>query len=298
MPEYRSQSAPDPTFMLLATAQDSLDAGRQHLQELGASYDKALGRIGDLQRADSARSSLLARQATRIRELEGRVATLSSRPAVVERRVVLDGTSLQPPPAGEINLHIHGPVPGRERPEILIPPVERPEEHVESEGRFQAGFRTNLRLSLPRVYGLSTPADIFRDKELIGSYRLGDEPGIPGSMRLGVAIGETQFAQVLHTNRDTIGIDRTVRQSPALWYGRAYIAPQLVTFDKFRGSLEMGGGGTAIGPMGTLGLTAEWGTGPITVATGVSGWMLWSGLSEEIYTSTNLNAFMGFGVTF
>lgn len=290
----------DPTFLLLVTAQDSLDASRRQIQALGNGYDRALGRIGELQRIDSTRISELARQNIRLAELQKQVSSLSSRNIQQPERVI-EGTRLLPPAPGEIHLKLVDPVPQTDRPMIEVPGVVPPIEIPKSEDRFQVGMRHNFRQSFPRVYGLSTPASLFRDKEIVATMGVADDPKSSGRVRIGGAIGETQFSQIFHTNRVQIGIDEIIRQSPALLYARGFVELPVYSLDAMDlgTSIELGAGGTVIGPLATAGVNAQWApTDRIVINGGVSIWMLATGLEEEIYTSYNFNPYLGFAIVF
>ena len=57
--------------------------------------------------------------------------------------------------------------------------------------------------------------------------------------------------------------------------------------------------GKIIGPIATLGLNMEY--RPIDMLSlhaGVSSWLLWTEYANQVYTSTNLNAHLGFALGF
>ena len=177
-----------------------------------------------------------------------------------------------------------------ERPEVAAPVA------AASPVGAQIGMRTNFRLSLPRVYGLSPSATVLSDREIIGSYELGNDDGrLLSRIRAGVAFGQTQFGQVFHTNTGGAPVDTIFEQSPQVLYGRMYIAPELVRFEQATGMLEVGGGYSGAGGFGSVGLNVEY--RPIeqlALHGGASTWLLWSSYREVVNLSTNLNLHLGF----
>lgn len=155
-------------------------------------------------------------------------------------------------------------------------------------GPWRLEMRQHVRSSLPRIEGLSNPGDVFSDRELGASIRL-QHP-----VRLGMAVGKTTFSQVYHTNTGGALNDTIIEQAPDLFYGRAYIAPQIFEADKFSASFELGLGGMELGPIGTAGINMEFQTTEhVRLQGGISSWLLWTSYRNQLHTSTNLNAHVG-----
>ncbi|HVZ40171.1 MAG TPA: hypothetical protein VHI13_12910 [Candidatus Kapabacteria bacterium] len=171
-------------------------------------------------------------------------------------------------------------------------------------GPWQVGVRDQFRLSLPRVYGLAGNRTILFDKELLVSYHFGGENSLLSAMRLSLAAGETQFAQIFHTNVGGQPSDSIVMQSPSLQYARLLLAPELVRTKSVTGALEIGAGLATsqlkpVGPMASFGVNLEY--RPIdrfSINVGTSAWMLWSQHLTSTVVSTNLNGHLGFAVGF
>ncbi|MBS1911785.1 MAG: hypothetical protein JST22_07350 [Bacteroidetes bacterium] len=171
-------------------------------------------------------------------------------------------------------------------------------------GPWQVGVRDQFRLSLPRVYGLAGNRTILFDKELLVSYHFGGENSLLSAMRLSLAAGETQFAQIFHTNVGGQPSDSIVMQSPSLQYARLLLAPELVRTKSVTGALEIGAGLATsqlkpVGPTASFGVNLEY--RPIdrfSINVGTSAWMLWSQHLTSTVVSTNLNGHLGFAVGF
>ena len=84
--------------------------------------------------------------------------------------------------------------------------------------------------------------------------------------------------------------------NPDLWYGRAYLSSDVLTIPQWNTSLalELGAGGTEIGPMGTFGVNAEiefldrW-----SVHLGTSSWLLLATYQGRMQSSVNFNGHFG-----
>ena len=99
---------------------------------------------------------------------------------------------------------------------------------------------------------------------------------------------------MIHTNTGGATVDTIYEQTPQLFYLRGYVAPQIISLGEWSGSLEIGGGGTALGPMATLGASAEWRpAAALSVDGGIAAWMQWSQFRTSTYMSGNLNAHLG-----
>ena len=160
----------------------------------------------------------------------------------------------------------------------------------------QLGVRNNFRLSLPRVYGLTPAPTVLLDREVVGSIALGGaDDGLFSRVRAGAAFGQTQFSMVFHSNTGGEEIDTIYEQSPQPFYGRAFLAPELVRFDRFAGLLEVGGGYSGAGGFGTVGFNIEYRPlDEIAIHAGASTWLLWTSFREAVDLSTNVNAHLGF----
>ncbi|MCB0714094.1 MAG: hypothetical protein KDD67_17345 [Ignavibacteriae bacterium] len=151
--------------------------------------------------------------------------------------------------------------------------------------------RQFFRTSLPNVQGLDGSGSLVLDREVGVSIRL-DDFGLPS--RVGIAAGQTIFSQVFHTNTGGALNDTIIEQSPTLFYGRAYIAPHLFGTEKVISSAEIGGGGTELGPIGTIGLGVEYSlSNRVTLGGGVTSWLLWTSFKNQLHTSTNLTGHIG-----
>ncbi|MBC8144766.1 MAG: hypothetical protein H7X80_04215, partial [bacterium] len=161
--------------------------------------------------------------------------------------------------------------------------------------RWQAGVRNHFRLSLPRVYGLSKPPTATLDRELVATYELGgNDGGILSRVRAGAAVGQTQFGMVFHSNTGGEPIDTIFEISPHAYYGRAFVAPEIIRSDAFAGLLEVGGGYSTAGGFGTVGFNVEYRPVPsVAVHAGASSWLLWSRYNSGVNLSTNVSAHVG-----
>ncbi|MGE3801348.1 MAG: hypothetical protein AB7H80_10030 [Candidatus Kapaibacterium sp.] len=177
---------------------------------------------------------------------------------------------------------------------IAVPrmPDTTPEE---KENLVRVEARQFFRTSLPNVQGLDGSGSLVLDREVGASLKL-DDFGLPS--RVGVAAGQTIFSQVFHTNTGGAVTDTIIEQSPALFYGRAYLAPRLFGTEKIVGSAEIGGGGTELGPLGTIGLGVEYNLSKrVTLGGGVTSWLLWTSFKNQLHTSTNLTGHIGIYVS-
>lgn len=187
--------------------------------------------------------------------------------------------------------------------------VESPsaEAAISDPGPWRLGINNLFRLSLPRIYGITPKTTVATDREVDLSYRLGhDHGGMLTSLRLGAAAGQTPFAQVYYKSGSGPNpVDTLIEQRPALFYGRGYVAPEVIRSGIISGMMELGIGGTGIGPFVTVGTSVEASTdasfGPfdgIATHLGVSTWILWTQTGDRTYTSTNLNVQLGAALRF
>lgn len=160
--------------------------------------------------------------------------------------------------------------------------------------RWQAGLRNHFRMSLPKLEGLPNLQNTLTDREGFISYTMQSQQGLP-QLNIGAAVGETQFGLMYHTNTGGARTDTVFLTSPILNYGRLWVAPTLLSVGKnISASLELGGGGTEVGPFGTAGLAIEYHAGErATLHAGLSSWLLWTTFRDQLYTSTNLNGSIG-----
>ncbi len=155
-------------------------------------------------------------------------------------------------------------------------------------------MRQFFRSSLPDVQGLDGSGNLMVDREVGASIGL-ERIGLP--TRFGTAVGMTRFSQVYHTNTGGAPNDTIIEQSPALFYGRAYIAPRIFATDRITGTAEIGGGGTELGPVGTIGLGLEYGISDhLRINGGITSWLLWTSFRGQLHTSTNLNGHLGISI--
>ena len=171
---------------------------------------------------------------------------------------------------------------------------------VERDPLFQAGLRNNLRYAVTKVYGQNRQ-NTLTDRELYLSMKLSGEGNALSNLRLGVAGGQTEYSFIAHSNTGQERNDTIFKLTRLLWYGRGYVAPQLFTWEQMNlaGALEIGAGGTQIGPFGTVGFNLEYIPSDfISVNVGVSAWQLWTQIRNQTNTSTNLNAYWGAAVRF
>ena len=165
---------------------------------------------------------------------------------------------------------------------------------------WQLGMRSNFRISFPRIYGVETRNNALTDREVVLTRRFGaGAMGLQMPMRMGIAVGGTQFSESFHTNTGGQQIDTIIAQTPSFIYGRGFIAPELVSSENFGASLELGGGGTAVGPFATVGLGLEYrALDRVSVDVGLSSCLLWTKLEQQAIMSTNLNAHVGAAMWF
>ncbi len=298
-------------LVMLGIAQDSLTRARMEIAMLRENARTLHARIERLSALSLRQKALLAtrRQASRApvaaavtvasTHAELRSMAVRSRPAVAANDSRAELPTVQPVGLREAPLHGFDAAPIRARAaaprvgELDLGEVGGTPLGVEVE------LRNNLRLSLPRVYGLSTSPTIFADRELQASLHLARSSFLSSSLRGGIAVGETEFSQVLTPSTDGRTTDSLVRQSPRLLYARGFLAPEVLRIANFSTALELGVGGTQIGPLGTIGVQTEYHANQWLSATaGVSAWMLWTSLDGQIYTSTNLNIHYGIGIGF
>lgn len=163
-----------------------------------------------------------------------------------------------------------------------------------SKYRWQVGLRNHFRMSLPKIEGLPNLQNTLTDREGFISYAMQSQQGLP-QLNIGAAVGETQFGLMYHTNTGGAQTDTVFLTTPILNYGRLWVAPTLLTIgEQLSASLELGGGGTEIGPFGTAGVAMEYHAGErATLHAGLSSWFLWTAFRDQLYTSTNLNGSIG-----
>lgn len=179
------------------------------------------------------------------------------------------------------------------------------EDNASTVGPWQIGVRDHYRLSLPRAYGLEKGHSIFFDRDLFLSYRIEGSPGgLVSALKLTLSGGETQFAQVFHTNNGGSPVDEIITQTPTVQYARVVVAPEVIRATHMTGAIEFGGGyavnkATQVGPVMSLGLNTEYRPiDRIAVQLGVAAWTLWSQFGGQSIVSANINAHLGFAVGF
>ncbi len=162
---------------------------------------------------------------------------------------------------------------------------------------WQIGLRSNFRLSFPRVYGIESSTNALTDREVVATRRFeSGDLGLQMPLRLGVAVGGTQFSETFRATGNTSG---TIEQTPNFIYGRGFIAPEIISSESWGGALELGAGGTVVGPFVTLGLGLEYrAMDRVSMDLGVSSWLLWTKLEQQSIMSTNLNAHVGAAMWF
>ncbi len=174
-------------------------------------------------------------------------------------------------------------------------PVAEASSNESTERRWHVGIRNNIRTSLPKIYGLATRQNILTDREIQGGVRF--EEGFLGlrtPVGVGAAFGGTRFSQIFQVREGGASVNTVIEQTPNLLYARAWLAPQILSSTAWSGSIEIGGGGTEIGPFVSLGLDAEW--RPIDLVSvhgGASSWLMWSAAQLQTSLSSNLNGYMG-----
>ncbi|MBL7989707.1 MAG: hypothetical protein JNJ94_16725 [Chlorobi bacterium] len=163
-----------------------------------------------------------------------------------------------------------------------------------SKHRWQVGLRNHFRMSLPKIEGLPNLQNTLTDREGFISYAMQNQQGLP-QLNIGAAVGETQFGLMYHTNTGGAQTDTVFLTTPILNYGRLWVAPTLLTIgEHLSASVELGGGGTEIGPFGTAGVAMEYQAGErATLHAGLASWFLWTAFRDQLYTSTNLNGSIG-----
>lgn len=161
--------------------------------------------------------------------------------------------------------------------------------------QWSVGLRAMMRLSLPRVYGLPTGQTLLTDREITFGVQLDEEAsGLKRPLQLGGAVGNTQFGQSFRRQNGGSSVSTVIEQTPNLWYGRGWISPEIISINGFSGDLELGAGGTMIGPFATIGLATEYRPiENISVGLGVSAWLLWSQFEAQNVLSANLNGHFG-----
>jgi hypothetical protein len=174
------------------------------------------------------------------------------------------------------------------------------EELAVPERVWQIGMRSNFRISFPRIYGIEPRPNALTDREITMTRRLdAGAMGLRMPMRMGIAVGGTQFSESFHTNTGGHQIDTIIEQTPSFFYGRGFIAPELISSENFGASLELGGGGTVVGPFATVGLGLEYrALDRVSVDIGLDSWLLWTKLEQQAIMSTNLNAHVGAAMWF
>jgi hypothetical protein len=164
--------------------------------------------------------------------------------------------------------------------------------------RVQVGARDNLlRVSLPHVYGLNASQNVLTGKELFATYRFSQDGGVKG----GIAVGQTRIGLVIHSNTGGTPVDTITELNPDLAYGRAVLSSEVLTIPQWNTSLalELGAGGTEIGPMGTFGVNAEVQLlDRLSLQFGTSSWLLLATYQGRMQSSVNFNLHLGAAVGF
>lgn len=285
------------------------------------------GLAGELDRAVALRRAttpLLAELQRMRRLLTRRSAAIAQGPAfVIEGSPTTDSAPrIEPSPSSEatvqsastVSLDRAAPRPARlvlSNPSRTVhpapaPPASRSEllpDHTQQRSgprQVSIGVRNLVRLSLPRIYGIPAEQSVFTDRELTIGFRMDEGAlGLRSPLIVAGSIGETRFAQSFRRHEGGSSVSTVIEQTPNLLYGRGWIAPQLLSIDGFAGGVELGAGGTAVGPFATIGLVAEY--RPIDVLSmdlGVASWMLFSQLDAQNVVSANLNAHIGASIWF
>jgi hypothetical protein len=177
---------------------------------------------------------------------------------------------------------------------------------IAESARWRVGVNNYFRLSLPRVYSVTDRGTIATDREIDASYRFGgNASGMLTSLRIGAAAGQTTFGQVFYETDASTHVNTVIEQHPSLFYGRVYIAPEIFRSGIISGDLDLGVGGTSIGPLLTVGSNVDVETdatfGPfdgIGTSIGASSWILWTQTGGRSYMSTNLNIQIGAALRF
>lgn len=281
-----------PTITQIQTTEsDSLTALRMHLGEMGKQYDLALAEIERLRNRPA--------PAPIIRYVEIPTPSETTEPESVGstvRTVALRSPEPTTNRNGSTDRIADATLPT----ELRAPTLNT--DNIESEhfGTFQVGLRNNLRYSITKVYGLPNQQNTLTDRELyVGTSLSGN--GSTTGIGAGVAAGQTMFSFIAHSNTGNALTDTVFYLTRLLWYGRGYIAPKLFSLEQMdlTASLELGGGGTQIGPFGTLGLDLEYlPSNWVSIHTGVSAWQIWTQIRNQTNSSTNLNAYWGAAIRF
>jgi hypothetical protein len=159
--------------------------------------------------------------------------------------------------------------------------------------RIQAGFRNNMvRVSLPKVYGLNASDNALTDNEVFGTYSLSEDGGV----KIGAAGGRTRIGLIIHSNTGGMPVDTITELNPELMYGRAFLSSEVLAIPNWNTSLalELGIGGTKIGPMGTFGVNAEVELlDRLSLQFGTSSWLLLATYQGRMQSSVNFNLHLG-----
>ncbi len=305
--------------MIVAGMGDSLAAARAQLASLAREHREALAQIAELRSREQAGT----RNGTTAAPRRQRIISPASTPAAVNEPLLRGQSSLPAEPEKPSAPEITPVAPqtlamSRPQAPAAAPRPDRNAQAVSSGasllsqygaedggvGPWQAGMRDHFRLSLPRVYGLNGSRSILFDRDLFVSYRFSGEDSPFSSMELGASIGETQFSQVYHSGQPGRAVDLQIEQSPTVRYGRVLLGSDLFRTHALSGGLEFGAGAALtgsdlLGPLGTFGLNLEYRpVDMLALQGGLSSWFLWTEQSGQIYTSTNLNAHLGFAIGF
>jgi hypothetical protein len=159
--------------------------------------------------------------------------------------------------------------------------------------RLQIGLRNHaVRVSLPKVYGLNASQNVLTGNELFASYRFSEDGGV----KVGAAAGRTRIGLVIHSNTGGTPVDTITELNPDLFYGRAFLSSEVLRIPEWNTSLalELGAGGTEIGPMGTFGLNAEIELmDRLSFQFGTSSWLLLATYRGRMQSSVNFNGHLG-----
>lgn len=302
--------------MIVAGMEDSLAATRAQLASLVEEHRESLAEITELR----SRQQEGTRNGTTPAPRRQRIISPASPPAAVNEPLLHEQSSLPAEPEKPAITPVVPQAIAASRPQATALAL-RPDRNAQAVssgtsllsqygaedggvGPWQAGMRDHFRLSLPRVYGLNGSRSILFDRDLFVSYRFGGEDSPFSSIELGASIGETQFSQVYHSGQPGRPVDIQIEQSPTVRYGRVLLGSELFRTQAFSGGLEFGAGAALtgtdlLGPLGTFGLNMEYRpVDMLALQGGLSSWFLWTEQSGQIYTSTNLNAHLGFAIGF
>jgi hypothetical protein len=269
---------------------DSLAALRTRIEDMGNRYSLALAEIERL------RSRPAPAPIIRYVEIPAPSRAIEEETATTVRQVALRS----PQTAATRTMANDSVVDATVPPQLRSPGFNPDDLELERSNAFQVGLRNNLRYSLTRVYGLPNLQNTLTDRELyVGTSLTGN--GTTTGIGAGIAGGQTMFSFIAHSNADDPRTDTVFYMTRLLWYGRGYIAPKLFALEDMdlSASLEIGGGGTQIGPFGTLGLDLEYlPSNWIAIHAGASAWQIWTQIRNQSASSTNLNAYWGAAVRF